>query len=80
MAEAQSPIAVRTAFLDQGVKLPIRPSETDCGVVLDADDRDVFTVDSNGFHPDDQVKTVALLICACVNAHAGLSPEHHLNG
>ncbi|KQW62884.1 MULTISPECIES: hypothetical protein [unclassified Ensifer] len=80
MAEAQSPIALRAAFLDQGVKLPMRPSETDCGVVLDADDRDVFTVDSNGYHPDDQVKTLALLICACVNEYAGLGPENQLNG
>lgn len=80
MIDLPSPIAVRAAFSDQGVKLPLRRSETDCGVVLDADGRDVLTVDSNGFQPDDQVKTLAFLICACVNEHAGLSPEHHFNG
>ncbi len=80
MADLPSPIAVCAAFLDQGVKLPLRPSDDDCGVVLDADGRDVLTVDSNGFQPDDQVKTLATLICACVNEHACHSPEHHRNG
>lgn len=80
MVDLPSPVAVHAAFLDQGVKLPLRPSEDDCGVVLDADGRDVLTVDSNGFQPDDQVKALVVLICACVNEHGSYSPENHLNG
>ncbi len=64
--------SIYQALLALGVNLPLRPSETDSGVVLDADDRDVFTVDSNGFQPDDQVKALATLIATCVNQSGGI--------
>jgi len=71
MSKNTSP-PLEQAFLEQGVKLPLRPSESECGVVLDADGRDVLTVDSNGFQPDDQVSALATLIAACVNQSGGV--------
>ncbi|CCE96183.1 hypothetical protein SFHH103_01686 [Sinorhizobium fredii HH103] len=69
------PSTVRTAFLDQNVKLPLRLCEEEVGVVLDDDGVDVFTVDSNGGRPDEEVSTIALLIVECVNAEAGFGEE-----
>lgn len=70
-----SPSAIRTAFLDQNVKLPLRLCDEDLGVVLDDDGVDVFTVDSNGGRPDEEVSAIALLILECVNAEAGFGEE-----
>ncbi|WP_052201909.1 hypothetical protein [Ensifer sp. ZNC0028] len=61
------------AFLLQGVKLPLHVSKEECGVILDADGRDVLTVDSNGFQPDDQVNAIAALIAACINQSPGVT-------
>ncbi len=71
MAACCSP-TLQEAFQVQGVKLPLHLSKTDCGVVLDADGRDVLTVDSNGFQPDGQVNAIAALIAACVNQSPGV--------
>lgn len=53
------------------VRLPLRLSEEDAGVVLDADGRDVLTVDVNGERPDDQATSIARLLVVLVNAAAG---------
>ncbi|OWZ95259.1 hypothetical protein B9J07_05825 [Sinorhizobium sp. LM21] len=66
---------IRTAFLDQNVKLPLRLCDEEVGVVLDDDGVDVFTVDSNGARENEEVSTIALLIAECVNADAGFSEE-----
>ena len=57
------------------VALPLRPSEADLGVVLDANGDDVFTVDSNGDRPDDQVAKIALWIVCAVNTCGGYRAE-----
>ncbi len=74
--QSVNPRAIRTAFLDQNVELPLRLSETDVGVVLDRHSCDVFTVDVNNQRPDDEALAIALLIVECVNAEAGFTTEH----
>ncbi|WP_377299769.1 hypothetical protein [Rhizobium sp. SGZ-381] len=69
---APSPASVIAGFADQGVTLPLRLSDEDIGVVLDADGRDVLTVDSNGERPDEQASAIALMIVSAVNAAASL--------
>jgi hypothetical protein len=67
-----SPIAVLAAFADQKVKLPLRMSGEDAGVILDDDGVDVLTVDSNGMRADDEALAIATLIVSAVNHLAGL--------
>ena len=57
------------------VRLPLHLSEEDTGVVLDADGRDVFTVDVNSERPDDQVEAIALWIVCAVNTCGGFRLE-----
>lgn len=56
------------AFLIAEVRLPLRLSEEDLGVALDADGRDVLTVDVNGERPNDQVEAICLAIVDVINA------------
>jgi hypothetical protein len=53
------------------VKLPLRPSEEDTGVILDADGIDVLTVDSNGERSDEEAQIIALMIVLAVNTCGG---------
>ncbi len=75
-AQPVSHRTMRTAFLDQNVELPLRPSETEIGVVLDRHGCDVFTVDVNNERPDEEALAIALFIVECVNAEAGFATEH----
>lgn len=67
--------AVRAAFADQGVKLPLRLSDEDVGVILDDDGADVLTVDSNGMRDDQKVQMIAALVATAVNDLAGFDFE-----
>jgi|GEM_PF-6271957 len=67
--------AVRAAFADQGVKLPLRLSDEDIGVILDDDGADVLTVDSNGIRDDQKVQMIAALVATAVNDLAGFDFE-----
>jgi hypothetical protein len=61
------------AALDRlGIKLPLRLSEEDVGVVLDAEGRDVFTVDVNNGLSDAEATEIAELLVAGVHIGAGL--------
>ncbi|MBB4185856.1 hypothetical protein GGE07_002506 [Sinorhizobium terangae] len=64
-----------TGFRDLNAELPLRLSEENIGVVLDAHGRDVFTIDVNNERPDEEVLAIAHLIVECVNAEAGFSTE-----
>ena len=57
------------------VALPLRLSEEDLGVVLDATGRDVITIDANGDRPDDQVAAIAIWIACAVNTCGGYRAE-----
>jgi hypothetical protein len=59
------------SFSDCEVRLPLRLSDEDLGVILDADGRDVITVDTNGERPDDQVIAIADLIVRAINDGTG---------
>jgi hypothetical protein len=57
------------------VTLPLRLSEEDLGVVLDADGCDVITIDVNGDRPDNQVAAIAKWIACAVNTCGGFRAE-----
>ena len=71
MTDLPAANAVRAAFADQGVKLPLRLSDEDVGVILDDDGADVMTVDSNGMRDNDKVLMIAALVVSAVNDLAG---------
>ncbi len=50
-----------------GVKLPVRPSEEDLGVILDADGANVLVVDDNGLRDNDDVEVITMAIVLAVN-------------
>jgi hypothetical protein len=60
---------------DLNVKLPLKHSQTDIGVILDADHRDVFTVDSEGGRDDREVEKIAGWIAGAVNTFCGFKAE-----
>ena len=62
-----------TAFKAFGVRLPLRLSDEDVGVALDANDFDVLTVDVNSTLPDSTVAEIARLVVMAVNVAAVLS-------
>lgn len=66
-----SPAAVIAAFRDQRVRLPLRMSDEDTGVILDDDGVDILTIDSNNTRPDAQADAIAMLIVSAVNHLAG---------
>lgn len=61
------------AFADQDVKLPLRLSDEDIGVILDDDGADVLTIDSNGVRDHQKVQTIAALVVSAVNDLAGFT-------
>lgn len=61
------------AFANQNVKLPLRLSDEDIGVILDDDGADVLTIDSNGVRDDQKVQTIAALVVSAVNDLAGFT-------
>lgn len=65
--------AAELAALD--VELPLRLSADDCGVVLDARGRDVFTVDVNAELPPEQVEAICQWIACAVNTCGGYRAE-----
>ena len=75
MAHLPAANAVRAAFADQGVKLPLHLSDEDVGVILDDDGADVLTVDSNGMRDDQKVQMIAALVATAVNDLAGFNFE-----
>ena len=75
MANLPAANAVRAAFADQGVKLPLRLSDEDVGVILDDEGADVLTVDSNGMRDDRKVQMIAALVATAVNDLAGFDFE-----
>lgn len=66
-----SPAAVIAAFRDQRVRLPLRMSDEDTGVILDDDGVDILTIDSNNTRPDAQADAIAMLVVSAVNHLAG---------
>lgn len=60
-----------------GIRLPLRLHDTDVGVVVDAGDRDVFTVDVNRERRDEDVREIAAWIVAVVNSAAIADAEKH---
>ena len=58
-----------------GVKLPLRMSAEEIGVVVDADGEDVFTVDVNGDLSDEGATEIAFLIMLAVNTCGGQKAE-----
>lgn len=63
------------AFADElakfGVRLPLRVSDEDVGVVLDAHGCDVLTVDVNGERSDLEAASIAVWIVTTVNTCGG---------
>ncbi|MCW5711321.1 MAG: hypothetical protein KIT21_29440 [Shinella sp.] len=55
----------------QNVELPLQPSEHEAGVLLDAQGRDVITIDVNGARPDEEVVALTAYICMAVNQAGG---------
>lgn len=68
------------ALATANVALPLSPSAEHLGVVLDANGDDVFTVDSNGERPDDEVKIIALWVILAVNSCGGFKLEAVFDG
>lgn len=66
-----TPADIFAAFASLGVRLPLRLSDEDAGVVVDADGRDVLTVDVNGEIPDKDANGIAALAARIVNEAAG---------
>ena len=65
---------------EQDIVLPLRPSETEVGSVVDAQGREVFVVDVNGERPDDQVALIAALLIVAINTCGGFQLEVGPNG
>lgn len=65
-----------TEFIDiaveqYGYRMPLRLSDTDVGVVLDADGRIVMEADPDACAPDAIADVIASLMMLSVNAHHG---------
>ena len=61
---------------EQNVRLPLRMADEDVGVVLDADGRDVFTVDVNRERGDLEANLIAEWIVLAVNTCGGFKAVH----
>ncbi|WP_309086427.1 hypothetical protein [Chelativorans sp.] len=62
-----TPEEFAAALARLGVRLPLNLSLEDTGVLVDADGRDVLTVDVNGERLDGEVHAIACLILRAVN-------------
>lgn len=71
MNESGAADTVAAAFQQVRVKLPLRLSEEDTGVILDDDGVDVMTIDSNGFRDDTQALEIASMVVTAINIFAG---------
>lgn len=71
MIDLGSPRTVAAAFAQVGVKLPLRLSDEDTGVIPDEDGVDIITVDVNGFREDELVMSIASLVISAINLFAG---------
>ncbi|HTO29616.1 MAG TPA: hypothetical protein VL202_00330 [Pararhizobium sp.] len=60
------------------VTLPLRASETDLGVIVDATGADIITIDVNNTRPDDQVRALALIFADAINFAGTPAPPHHV--
>ena len=60
---------------DQDVRLPVSLSPGELGVIVDANGRDVCTVDVNSERPDDQVLAIASWIEVAINTCGGFKAE-----
>lgn len=72
MIDLETPHTVVAAFEQVRVKLPLRLSDEDTGVILDDDGADILTVDVNGIRDDEQVTHIASLVVSAINLFAGL--------
>jgi hypothetical protein len=63
-----------------GIRLPLRVSFEDIGVILDADGRDVATIDVNSERTDAEVESIATWFALAVNICGGIPPEARTNG
>ncbi|CDX54531.1 conserved hypothetical protein [Mesorhizobium plurifarium] len=68
-AETTEQFVAELAKLD--VKLPLNLSETDTGVIVDAEGCGIITIDVNSERPDDQVEQIAGWIVMAVNTCGG---------
>lgn len=50
------------------MKLPLRPSDTEIGSIVDADGVEICVVDVHRDRPDDEVRAIVNLIVEAVNA------------
>lgn len=66
-----TPVGYMTALLANNVELPLVPSSEDAGVLLDAQGRDVITIDVNGDRPDKEVEALTAYLCMAVNQIGG---------
>lgn len=68
----KTPEAFVAALVALNVKLPLKFCETELGVLIDDDGRDVITLDVNRERPDDEVAAIAAYLVMAINAAGGL--------
>ncbi|MCJ8517795.1 MAG: hypothetical protein V7774_09070 [Pseudorhizobium pelagicum] len=66
------PEEIRLPFDAHDVKLPLARSPDCLATLVDADGRDVLTLDVNNDRPDADVEALAQLILTIINTSAGL--------
>jgi|GEM_PF-5664790 len=69
------PDEVRLPFDAHDVKLPLARSPDCIATIVDADGRDVFTLDVNNDRADADVEALAEIILTIINSSAGVKPE-----
>jgi hypothetical protein len=62
------------------VELPLSVSEDDIGVVLDANGREVFTVDVNNDRPDEEVDRITDWLVVAINTAAMTGAAERADG
>jgi len=67
--------AYRQAMADLSVTLPLDLHEYDLGVIVDAEGRDIITVDVNNERPDREVDLICHRIILAVNTCGGFRAE-----
>lgn len=69
------PNEVRLPFDAHDVKLPLARSPDCIATIVDADGRDVFTLDVNNDRADADVEALAEIILTIINSSAGMRSE-----
>lgn len=64
-------LGYQTAFRANNVELPLRPSNVEIGVLVDAQGNDVITIDVNGARPDSEVEALTAYLCMAINQSGG---------